>query len=263
MKPFIKSLIALLLFCITQNLHAQGPPITGDKPIMLGAKRIVLKTLSEYRVMENGDYLHAPFMIHYLPTSSTLLGLHVPLIWSDSYDENNRSNGQGLSLGDIQLLGKYQFWRRDGMGKTLRFVAKTFNSIPTGKELNFPGIIQGKFQSFNGLVLGYESIKYGISNELGYNYIQDSEHDELRYKLGFGLPLKKPSYPVDQINLYFEYQSGWFVTLDDYYMLYAQGIQYAKGRVTVEASVQFPLIQELPEIEKRKFSVIFGTRFVI
>ena len=258
MKYLIKSIVILLLFSLTEKAQAQGPPITGDKPILLGAKRMVFKTLTEYRSLESGDYLHAPFIFHYLPTSNSLLGIHIPFVSSESFGESQKSG-----IGDIQLLGKYQFWRRDGMGKTLRLVAKTFNTIPTGEEINLPGVIQGKFQSFNGLVLGYESIKYGISSELGYNYVQESEHDELRYKLGFGLPLKKPSYPVDQINLYFEYQSGWFMSLDDYYMLYAQGIQYAKGRVTLEASVQFPLIQAIPEVEKRKFSVFLGTRFVI
>lgn len=258
MKYLIKSLGLLLLISLSKNVQAQGPPITGDKPIMLGAKRIVLKTLSEFRSLENGDYIHAPFMVHYLPTSNSLLGIHIPFVSSNSFGESQISG-----IGDIQLLTKYQFWRKDGMGKTLRLVAKSFNTVPTGEEINLPGVIQGKFQSFNGIVVGYESIKYGISNELGYNYIAESDHDELRYKLGFGLPLKKPSYPVDQINLYFEYQSGWFNALDDYYMLYAQGLQYAKGRITLEASVQFPLIQAIPEIEKRKFSVFLGTRFVI
>jgi len=77
------------------------------------------------------------------------------------------------------------------------------------------------------------------------------------------LPLLKPAYPVNQINLYFEYQNSWFTELNEYMLLYAQGIQYAKGRLTVEASVQFPLVQKLDVVSERDFSIFLGTRVIL
>jgi hypothetical protein len=198
-------------------------------------------------------------MFHYLPSSNTLLGIHVPYV-NYSIDGGMES---GNNIGDISILGKYQFYRKDQMGKTFRMVAKTLQTLPTGKALGVEGISTGQYQSYQGIVAGYESIKYGISNELGYNLVPDADDDELRYKLGFGLPLLKPSYPVNQINLYFEYQNSWFTEREEFLMLFAQGIQYAKGRLTVEAAVQVPLIQSLSESPDRKYSIFFGTRYIL
>lgn len=248
-------LLWIMLYNI--NSFAQGPPITGDKPIMLGAGSWVVKSLTEIRKTEDGSFLKLPLMVHYLPTSNTLLGVHLPFV---GYNFEEGISGQ--TLGDIELLAKYQFYRKDNKGKTFRLVAKTIQTFPTGKSLKLDGISTGEYQSYLGIVAGYESIKYGISNELGYNLHPSSEMDELRYKLGFGLPLLKSSYPVNQINLYFEYQNSWFTSVNEFLMLYAQGIQYAKGRVTIEAAIQFPLVQTVIGDAQRKLSVFLGTRYV-
>lgn len=254
----------LLLTLVTSNSTiAQGPPITSDKPIMLGSNRIVFKTLTELRLLENGYGLKAPAMIHYLPSSNSLIGLHVPLT-SYSFLNQNNETINGISLGDIEVLGKYQFFRKDGTGKTFRLVAKTLQTIPTGKKINFMGISTGKYQSYLGIVSGFESIKYGISSEIGYNLSPFDQNDEIRVKLGFGLPLLKPTYPVNQINLYFEYQANTFVEQNSFSMLYAQGIQYAKGRFTIETAIQFPLLQiNMTDFIKQRYSIFFGIRYVI
>lgn len=259
MKKIYVVIVVLISITLTNKGVAQGPPITADKPIMLGGNTKLLKTLSEFRKTEQGDFLSLPVMFHYLPSSNSLLGIHVPFV-NYSLDGDSGSNN---TLGDIAILGKYQFYRKDQMGKTFRVVAKTLQTLPTGEELGADGISTGNYQSYQGIVAGYESIKYGISNELGYNIVPNTSNDELRYKLGFGLPLKKPAYPVNQLNLYFEYQSSWFINRKEFLMLFAQGIQYAKGRLTVEAAVQFPLIQNLPESLKREYSIFFGTRYIL
>ncbi len=248
----------LLLVCL--SVKGQGPPITADKPIMLGSNTKLLKTLSEIRLTESGTQIMMPVMFHYLPTSNTLVGLHAPFV---SYTGRNNNEDNGFTIGDISILGKYQFYRKDQMGKTMRLVVKTLQTLPTGKSLEIDGMSTGRYHSYLGFVAGYESIKYGISNEIGYNIIPSSRKDELRYKLGFGLPLKKPSYPVNQVNLYFEYQSSWFTQLNEFMLLYAQGIQYAIGRTTIEASVQFPLLQNLEIVEQRELSVFLGTRYIL
>ena len=248
----------LLIGLIQNSALSQGPPITGDKPVMLGANTWLVKSLTEIRNTEGGTFSSAPLMLHYLPSANSLIGIHVPLV-------NSKFDGQesSHSLGDIALLAKYQFYRKDGMGKTFRLVAKTLQMLPTGEQLNLEGISMGNYQSYVSLIAGYESLKYGISNELGYNLQPSTQMDELRYKLSFGLPLMKPSYPVKKVNLYFEYQSSWFVNLDEYMLLYAQGIQYAKGQFTVEAAIQFPLIQPQSEIrQERNFSVFLGSRYI-
>ncbi len=259
----MKNIYLLMLLIIgginIQKGSAQGPPITADKPVMLGEGTKLVKSLTEIRNTERGTVTSIPLMVHYLPSSNSLIGVHIPYV-NYSFDQLNES---GSTIGDISILGKYQFYRKDQMGKTFRIVAKTLQTIGTGDPLGIDGMSLGTYQSYQGFVAGYESLKYGISNELGYNLVPDGTRDEIRYKLGFGLPLMKPSYPVNKVNLYFEYQSMWFVEDEEYMLLYAQGVQYAKNRVTVEAAIQFPLIQELKVSPELNFSLYLGARIII
>ncbi len=259
MKNILPVFVTLNLIVI--NTLAQGPPITADKPIMLGAKRVIIKSLTEIRTTDQGIFTKAPLMVHYLPISSLLFAIHIPYV-NLAFSESLIQAPKNFSgLGDVELLGKYQFYRKDATGKTFRMLAKTLQTLPTGKAYNLDGILTGTYQSYVGVVAGYESIKYGISNELGVNMSGNSSLREFKHKLGFGLPLLKPSYPVKQVNLYFEYQNSWFYNTGGYRLLYAQGLQYAIKRLTVEAAIQFPLIQD-NTIQNFKRSVLVGTRYV-
>lgn len=260
MKKYILALALIISVIKSEEVTAQGPPITADKPIMLGGSTMILRTLMESRSNTQGHFTSIPIIYHYLPTSNSLVGVHIPMVGFSFDGEPERS---GFGLGDISILAKYQFYRSDGTGRTFRIVGKTFQTLPTGKALEFGTHSSGEYQSYFGVVAGYESLKHGISNEIGYNWAPSDIEDEVRYKLGFGLPLLKPTYPVNQLNLYFEYQSSWFPEANEYMMLYAQGLQYAKGRYTFEAAVQVPLIQNRAFIRERNYSLLFGTRVIL
>lgn len=252
----------LLIFCllIVLEVKSQGPPILGDKPIMLAKGNIVLKTLSQYRIDKDKTVLYSPFIIHYIASKNILIGAHLPMFGLESQEQSM----QGVALADIQLLAKYQFYRKDEMGKTLRMVFKTVQTLGTGKSYNLEDISTSRYQSYFALVSGKETLNYGISNELGWHIDPGLDFNRLRYKLGFGLPLKKQVYPVNQLNLYFEYQNDWYYDSGAFNMLYAQGIQYAKNRTTIEAAIQWPLLQlEVDEEQKRIASFFVGARFII
>lgn len=238
------------------KVSAQGPPITSDKPIMLGGGSFTTKTLAEVRSTQRGTFTYVPIMLHYLPTANSLVALHMPYV-----DYNFKAGATGGDMGDIRIMGKYQFFRKDATGKTFRLAAKTVQALPTGEELDLMEMSTGKYQGYYGVIAGYETLKYGISGEVGYNWMPDGTLDELRYKLGFGLPLLKPQYPNKQLNLYFEYASLWFGERDWYQLLYAQGIQYARKNVTVDLAVQVPLVNDVSEGRKLEYSLFFGTRY--
>ncbi len=251
----------LLVLGAGSNVKAQGPPITADKPIMLGSKTVIVKTLTEIRSQGDGLYTRVPLMIHYLPTSNSLVALHVPYV---NYDPNkNDGNEGGKSLGDIQLLLKYQFFRRDWTAKTFRIVAKTIQNFPTGPEYGLEDLSYGDWATYTSIVAGYETIKHGISAELGYQYHASHKlENSMKAKLGFGLPLLKPLYPVNQINLYFEYGLDKSVESDNTAITYAQGLQYAKGRLTLEAAIKVPLYSNQTYEERLRNSIFIGTRYI-
>lgn len=254
MKTYFWPLVIVLLGF--GKAEAQGPPITADKPIMLGGNSFTTKTLTEIRKTERGTFTYIPVMLHYLPTSNSLIAVHLPYL---GYKFENGASGSGLA--DIKILGKYQFFRKDGTGKTFRMVAKTLQNLPTGKELDIMDLSIGKYSGYYGLVAGYESLKYGISNEIGYNWVPDGTQDEFIYKLGFGLPLLKPQYPNKQVNLYFEYTNSWLTARDWYQLLYAQGVQYAGKNITFDLAVQVPLVNDVQEGRRLKYSLFLGARY--
>nr|WP_042295415.1 hypothetical protein [Nonlabens ulvanivorans] len=247
-------MVALIVFAFAKA-YAQGPPITADKPIMLGGNSFTMKTLTEIRNTERGTAVYVPVMLHYLPTANSLIALHVPYV---NYDLSDTS---GSGLADMKIMGKYQFYRKDGTGRTFRMVAKTLQTLPTGQEIDVMDISTGKYSGYYGIVSGLETLKYGISTEIGYNWMPDGTLDEFRTKLGFGLPLLKPQYPNNQLNLYFEYSSVWLHERDWYQLLYAQGIQYARKNITFDLAVQLPLIQDIADDRALNYSVFVGTRY--
>ena len=120
----------VLVVFVFAKTYSQGPPITSDKPIMLSGGSYIFKTLTEVRSTNQGTFVRAPFMIHHLITSDILVAVHLPFIHY-SFDDDF-GGGNGSTFGDLDILGKYQFYRKDGKGKSFRIVAKTLQTLPTG-----------------------------------------------------------------------------------------------------------------------------------
>ena len=254
---FVFLFVAVLF---SSNAIAQGPPITADKPIMLSKGSFIAKTLTEYRSTDFGNFTKVPLMLHYIFHKNALVALHVPFV---KYEFEPGFGFDGTGLGDVNVLLKYQFYRKDRTGKTFRLVTKSLQNLPTGEKLDIHEFSTGFYKGYYAIVAGYETIKYGISGEVGFNHSPQDNTDELRVNLGFGLPLLKPVYPVNQINLYFEYSYVRATEIGANMLLYAQGIQYARKRVTLETAIQLSLFQTELHHGNRNYSLLFGARYII
>lgn len=235
--------------------YPQGPPITEDSPMLLGAGSYTIRVISESRKLDIGNATYVPLMLHYLPTSNTEVSVNVPYL---NYDLNGVS---GSGLADIRLTGKYQFYRKDGKAKTFRMDAKTVQTLPTGDKLDLMDLSMGIYSGYYGIVAGYESLKIGITSELGYNWMPDGTLDVLQLKAGVGWPLLEPQYPNKQLNLYFETANMWQTERNSYQFMYAQGIQYARKDITIDLSYQIPVFQDISEGPEFKRSIFIGGRF--
>jgi len=249
--------LVLLLLSFTYLSKAQGPPIITDKPIMLGEKRVILKTLSRIENYEEGTYCNAPFMAHYILKPNLLFAAHLPIV--------GFSSTQGFAdsgLGDVNATVKYQFYRKDGTGKTLRSAIKYQQFFPTGIESGNEEISTGQWRSNVGLTLGYEALRYGLGFNLGMNLYEGYEN-RIIYKGSVGLPLLPLVYPPKQLNLYFEYEGAIGINSRNHQLKFSQGIQYAIKRVTLEAAIQIPVIHGKSEDSRFKNAILIGSRFII
>lgn len=241
-------------------LPAQGPPVTSDNPVMVGSGRTEIRTLLEYRDMDDGKFLYIPFTITHTLGKDFLMGVRLPIM-TQMTSGRDRPNGK-TGLADIQLIGKYQFYRRDRTGKTLRMVIKAVENLPTGAFDNVHMLSMQEFQTYKSLIVGYETLRYGITNEFGMNYVPGNNNHDLRYTLSFGLPLLEPVYPTRQLNLFFDYSSIWEFNTAHYMLLFAQGIQYARDNVTFEVAFQWPLYQNSFGHADRNYSAYVGSRLI-
>jgi len=244
------TLIILNIFVINTAL-SQGPPITSDKAIMLGEGTLIVKTLVESLHTDQGTFSYAPLMIHYLPTSNSLVAVHLP------YTSSPIESG----FGDVVLRGKYQIYRNDMKAKTHRIALKSVHWLPTGFDTGLEEYGIGEYQTSFSIISGYETLKHGIGNEIGYRYVGGDNPDFWMINAGFGLPLLKPTYPVNQLNLYFEYNSEWY-TNGNKIIFYSQGFQYAKDQLTLDFAISLPLYESESIVIDRHYKLLFGARYV-
>ncbi len=242
------------------NSFAQGPPILLDKPIMLGEKKGTIRPVFKRADNKKHDFNAFVLDADYNFTNNLATMIEVPL----TFGAHNTTAG----LGDVALGLKYQFYRKDGMGKTTRIAAKVKNMFATGKKLETMMLGMGHNMTYIGILAAKESLKLGIQSEIGYNFVPSATHlSNIDYKIGFGIPLLEPVYPVKQVNIYIELegmnmrkhtgkaQYGYYV---------APGLQYAKGLHTFELSYQFAIKQQLHvETLERRSSLHVGVRRII
>lgn len=252
--------ITSLLTLFVATLFAQGPPIITDKPIMIGEKRIVIKTLSRIEVRDEAVFFKIPLMGHYVIKPNLLVVAHFPLAGYNKTEHGHAHKKTGL--GDVNIQMKYQFFRWDESRKTARAAFKLQQYFPTGFNSNNYEISLGEWQTFAGITFGYEALRYGLGANIGYHYVGNN-NDYFHYKISTGLPLMPLVYPPKQINLYFEYDGEINVQNGEHSLFMSQGIQYAIKRITFETAVKFPIFQQGDKKEQQKYTLLFGTRFII
>jgi len=103
-------------------LNAQGPPIRLDKPIMLGSGESTVRALYNYINTDQTNYSMALLMADHNVTSDFAVEVEIPWVFSSDWGSDRP--------GDMAVMLKYQFYRKDGMGKTTRIAAKASTPFP-------------------------------------------------------------------------------------------------------------------------------------
>lgn len=252
---------ALALVAVSApHVRAQGPPITLDKPITTGGREGTLR--ANHRVYDNAqrDFQALFLSGEYNFTPALALGADVPLV----------AEGGRVGLGDIRLSTKVQLLSRNAIGKTFRVAATARQTFATGRDgVETPVLGMGHAMTYVGVLAARETLDLGLAAELGYGYVPgETRLSRLSYKLGVGVPLLEPTYPVKQFNLFIETEGLHLPAAEgraQYGLYAAPGIQYARGRYTFDASVQFPITQQLngsPGLERR-LATLVGFRVIL
>jgi len=231
LKLFIKLAIGVL--CCTQ-LCAQGPPIITDKPIMLSEHTVLIKTLTSIANTSDGTYSKIPLMLHYLPSSNTIFGVHIPMVMAA---EN--TSQPGTYFGNFEIFGKYQFFRRDGHRKTTRMAIKALGGFKSNINGPDSDLITKESQAEIQYIIGRETIRYGLGFNVGYRYTGPDYTDKIVIKFDYGKPIMPVKYPPKQLNLYFEWKTEIPIQEGKMSNYVIPGIQYAHKTLTFDFAYMY------------------------
>ncbi len=226
---------------------------------MLGLEGRGIRTFGNIISRENGGgYVH-PVIFPYNITSQWQMGAVVPFVSMRLSGSTSRSG-----VGDLAVFSKYQIYKKDGKGKTLRSLIKLTETFPTGNTSDSPALGTGANQTAISIVNGYVTTKFGLYAEVGYNITSDGLPDNLIYNIAFGYPLLPQKYPPNQVNVFLELIGNYILDDIGNNLFFAPGIQYIAGRrVLVESGIQIPLDQVAPSGQQTKYVLRIGTRILI
>lgn len=255
----IGAIAASMLLLIHPNLHAQGPPIFTDTPIMLGLEGRGIRTFGNIISRENGSGYVQPVVFPYNITNKWQVGVAVPFVSMRPSGSTSRSG-----VGDLVAVTKYQIYQKDGKGKTLRSLIKLSETFPTGNSTDSPALGTGANQTTISLVNGYVTTKFGLYTEVGYNITSNGLPDNFIYNIALGYPLLPQKYPPNQVNVFLELIGNYILDDIGNNLFLAPGIQYIAGRrVLFESGIQIPLNQVASVGQQTDYILRIGTRILI
>jgi hypothetical protein len=222
----------------------------------------------------------------------TSLFAAVPFVYKEqevNSPDGGRSEREDAGIGDVRLFVKQRIWRRDRPGRTERLALLGGLELPTGdtSEANglgkFPRPIQpgsGSWDPFVGVIATHQKQRYELSTDVIYQFNTEARGfefgDSLNHDVGLWVRVWPGELPewgtpsaihaVMELNGVFQQKNtvnGDLVgDLGGYTLYLSPGLQWVGPWWIVEASLQFPAIQDLnrSEIREEGPTYVFGVR---
>ena len=253
------AVLVIVFFSLTISVFSQGPPITTETPVMLGLGGNGIRTFGKFISKENTNIYIQPVGIPYNITSKFQIGGIFPF---KSITVNGAETQRGLA--DIALFTKYQLYKKDGTGKTFRILANFKQSFPTGKTASTPKVGSGIHQTYIGLIVGKISTSIGLYSDFGYTIASNGTTDNFSYNFSVSAPVLPQKYPQKQLNTLLEFNGNYLIDPNIHTLFISPGLQFIPGRrILFETSFQIPILQNNITVNRTKYMVLLGTRFLI
>jgi len=287
--------VIAILFLLSTEAFAQGPPINTDTPIFLGLEgrgaKIRTVIVRKTQLYQDGKKIDDPLerevtatlfpiAIPYNVTTDLLVGVKIPTL-----NMNMKSGGstkESFGLGDVTLFAKYLLVQVDGLGETFRVAGKGSVKLATGSKNIVPALGSGTVDYSLGAVAAWIGLKYGVYGDVSYSFNGSSDGlsrgNNLTYNTAFGyrlIPAVYDTYPTQVVNLYLEL-NGKYALRDKLIgqevansggneVFVSPGIQYIPSRnFLVEGSVQIPIVTALHGTQLgTDFMVNLGVRMLL
>lgn len=197
-----------------------------------------------------------PNVLVYGPAERMALFFVFPVLYRDLNGGSPRRTG---GVGDLTFLYRYEIYKQDWILRTFRIALFGGLEVPSGDSPFSSGSIDVPL----GVVATYQTARQEIDGDVSFKINTTGtgvDHgDEIFYNLAYQLrilPWRLPEEGVPhQLNAVLEFNGhftqkdeGGGVSLPDtggHILFLSPGLQYLMKRVILEASFQFPAVQDL------------------
>lgn len=266
----------VFILLIPSSLYAVG--INTDAALPVPKQHVLIRTQTRYTFAHNdpsgaGRRLHQlqfPTVLVYGVTAKTALFGMAPFVYRDL------SGSETGGIGDPTFLLRQEIAKKDWPLKTWRLALLGGLEIPSGDDpfsshsIDFP----------LGLVTSFQTHRFEMDVDVRYKINTEGNGtdpgDDLFYNLAYQhrvFPWRLPEAGIpNQLNLVLEMNGQWAqkdrivggavnANSGGNTIFLSPGLQYVMKRVIVEASFQYPILQELNGNQlKTQFAVNGGMR---
>jgi hypothetical protein len=226
----------------------------------------------------------APAIFSYALITDATLTLNVPYV--NKHFETPTGTFDASGIGDISLVGKYRFYRRDLPFGRDQFAFIGGLEFPSGSTSKGPGIKaapalqlgSGGVDGIVGVAAGTTRSWYSIEGALRGKINSEAKDFKFGNVLLYDLYLAYQTYPEwptppAQLNFSVEFNGRTFadnevegrdLNTGGTVLFISPGIQYiVTGNLLFETGVQIPIVNDFPSEElEPDFTVLFGFRFI-
>jgi len=282
--------IAVLLILDVGLLPASvlAAPIFGASPRTQFFLGTAVRSFGLYQESEGGgkelNAWTAPAIFSYALITDATLTLNVPYV--NKHFETPTGTFDASGIGDISLVGKYRFYRRDLPFGRDQFAFIGGLEFPSGSTSKGPGIKaapalqlgSGGVDGIVGVAAGTTRSWYSIEGALQGKINSEAKDFKFGNVLLYDLYLAYQTYPEwptppAQLNFSVEFNGRTFadnevegrdLNTGGTVLFISPGIQYiVTGNLLFETGVQIPIVNDFPSEElEPDFTVLFGFRFI-
>lgn len=297
----MRYVLPLVLICLLIDSHniAQAIPINNDTALTAHKGEIIIREQIRYTRKSDDpsvsdrtvDTIAIPSVLVYGVTERFNVIAKYPIIYRDLDigTATGRSSREAAGFGDLTILGKYLFWKKDQKSETIRANLVGGLEFPTGNTNEddslgkIPRNIQvgkGSWNPVVGSVWTWQTLRQQVDLSLTYQFNTEGHGfefgDQLKHDVSYQLRIYPWTLPDKSgvptyLNLVAEANGVWNQksesrgsTVDasgGYTLFLSPGIQLVTKRFIVETSIQLPVIQELNgEQPKTQYVLASGVR---
>ena len=257
--------ITLTMLCVLLSGASWAAPIATNTALPLSADEIIIR--EQFVMTHSSDYIsgtrrevdrfESRTVLGYGATSKLALFGVLPIV--NVNREFGDVSASEFGLGDAALFARYEVFRSDRPGRTLRIAPYAGVRLPTGRDGKTG---DGSVDVFGGVIATFASTQWVLDTQLRYDFNREADGfergDSMRFDTSFQYRLAPGRVTKDTSAFVFgvlelsanQYERNRLGGVTDpnsggFQLYLTPGLQYATRRWIADLGVKVPIVNDL------------------